>query len=244
MNRYGLIGFPLGHSFSQRFFNAKFARESIANARYDLFPISDLEEYPALIQTIPHLKGLNVTIPHKQGIIRYLDQLDPAAAEIRAVNTIKFTESGSVGFNTDWLGFKQSLLEFLPDILPERSLILGTGGSSKAVAYALTQLGITYQFVSRQKTPDVLVYDELDSQLIGEHLLIINSTPLGMFPDIESSPAIPYCFLTSRHFLFDLVYNPGETKFMQLGKAIGAKVTNGERMLFAQAEAAWEIWNS
>ncbi len=245
MNRYGLIGFPLTHSFSQRYFTEKFAREGIIDSRYDLFEMPDTSALPDLL-SLPGLRGLNVTIPHKQAVLSYLDRIDPAAEKIGAVNVIKVNEDGSrTGYNSDYYGFRQSLADWLTSLNRSstgmRALVLGTGGASKAVTVALTDLDITFMYVSRTKTDRTLSYDELDSYLT-EYELLINCSPVGTFPHVDEAPSIPYALLTARHLLYDLVYNPAETKFMQLGRQHGTAVHNGLRMLELQAEKAWEIW--
>ena len=245
MTRYGLIGFPLTHSFSQRYFTGKFHREGIADSRYDLFDMPDITALPEVF-TLPGLRGLNVTIPHKQAVIPYLDRLDASAEKIGAVNVIKFEADGSrTGYNSDYFGFRQSLVDWLTSLNREptglQALVLGTGGASKAVTVALTDLGISYTYVSRSKTADTLAYSDI-ADVIDQHYLIINGSPVGTYPRVDDAPNLPYHLLTSAHLLYDLVYNPAETKFMQLGKARGAATHNGLRMLELQAEKAWEIW--
>lgn len=245
MNRYGLIGFPLTHSFSQRYFTEKFVREGIMDSRYDLFEMPDITALTDLL-TLPGLRGLNVTIPHKQNVLPYLDRIDPSAEKIGAVNVIKVDADGSrTGYNSDYYGFRQSLVDWLTSLNRPltgiRALVLGTGGASKAVTVALTDLGIGYTYVSRTKTDTTLSYDELPLHL-NEYELLINCSPVGTYPRVAEAPAIPYDLLTERHLLYDLVYNPAETTFMQLGHQHGAAVHNGLRMLELQAEKAWEIW--
>ena len=245
MTRYGLIGFPLTHSFSQRYFTEKFAREGIIDSQYDLFDMPDITTLPDLL-SMPDLRGLNVTIPHKQAVLPYLDRLDASAEKIGAVNVIKFEADGSrTGYNSDYYGFKQSLIDWLTSrgrtVTALQALVLGTGGASKAVTVALTDLGIPYKFVSRTKADHALTYDEI-ADILPDHQLIINGSPVGTYPHIDKAPALPYYQLTDRHLLYDLVYNPAETKFMQLGRAQGAATYNGLRMLELQAEKAWEIW--
>lgn len=242
---FGLIGKKLGHSFSANFFNKKFADEGIDNV-YKLFPLPDITDFPALIKENPDLQGLNVTIPYKQEVIPYLDCLSEEVMDMGAVNVIKFSRDNNrvflKGYNTDYIGFKNSLMPLLrPDIM--NALVLGTGGASKAVGYALKQLGINVTFVSRNPKEGQLSYDDLTNALIEKNLLIVNTTPLGMFPDVESCPPIPYQFLTDKHICFDVVYNPEETEFMKRAKARGATVENGIQMLKLQAIAAWDIWN-
>jgi shikimate dehydrogenase len=246
-DKFGLIGFPLGHSFSKKYFTDKFTREGIA-ASYELFPLQDINELKSLVLKQPGLKGLNVTIPHKQVVIKLLDEVSGEVVTIKAVNTISIkTVNGKMvlkGWNTDAPAFESELIEFAGN-KPSTALVLGTGGAAAAVKFVLNKLGWHYKSVSR--TPmnhDEISYDELLDDLINSTRLIVNTTPLGMFPDVDSAPPIPYSQLTDNHYLFDLVYNPVETKFMSLGKSNGAKVINGLGMLHKQAELAWEIWQS
>ena len=256
MTRYGLIGHPLTHSFSQTYFTDKFARERITNARYDLFDMADVQtELPKLLR-LPGLRGLNVTIPHKTSVLPFMDRLDESARKVGAVNVIRVEADGSrTGFNSDQYGFRQSLTEWVADtvrhqsdnpdvlsILPASALVLGTGGASKAVVAALTDLGITHKMVSRTPTPNGLTYVDLPNY-IADYQLIINCSPVGTYPHADAAPDLPYDLLTTEHWLYDLVYNPAETEFMRRGRAQGATATNGHRMLVLQAEKAWEIWN-
>ncbi len=245
MNRYGLIGFPLTHSFSQRYFTGKFAREGILDSQYELFEMPDVARLPALLET-PDLRGLNVTIPHKQAVLPHLDRLDASAEKVGAVNVIRIEKDGSrTGFNSDYYGFRQSLQDWLQSlgrtINGLRALVLGTGGASKAVTAVLSDIAISYQSVSRSKTKTTITYDEIPG-LINDYLLVINCSPVGTFPHPDEAPALPYDQLTNRHLLYDLVYNPAETRFMKLGHEHGAATHNGLRMLELQAEKAWEIW--
>lgn len=242
MRTFGLIGFPLSHSFSVRYFEEKFSKENIRDAQYLNFPIESIEDFPALIKE-QNLSGLNVTIPYKQQVIEYLDELDSIAEVIGAVNLIKFENGKRKGYNTDVHGFRESLKNLIGKQKP-KALIIGTGGSSKAVSYALKELGIEFNFVSRRKTSEVFTFSDLNQEIISEHLLIINTTPLGMFPNESDCAPIPYPFISPAHFLFDLVYNPAETLFLKNGKAQGASVKNGYEMLVLQAEENWRIWNS
>lgn len=240
MKHYGLIGFPLGHSFSKRYFTEKFARENLA-ADYNLFELETVEMFPNFLKD-NDLSGLNVTIPYKQSVIPFLNELDETAREVRAVNTIKFCKNGSLkGFNTDVIGFEQSLLPLLKSH-HTRALVFGTGGASKAVAFVLKKLGIEFSFVSRTKLVGGFTYSEMTPELIASHFLLINTTPLGMFPKIEAKPEIPYNSLTANHLLYDLVYNPAKTVFLFEGEKRGATVQNGLPMLQAQAEAAYRVW--
>jgi shikimate dehydrogenase len=250
MDLYGLIGYPLTHSFSKRYFTDKFTREKIKESSYELFEMKSLEDLPKLLKTKTDLRGLNVTIPHKKDVIAYVDDLDDASAErIGAVNTIKIYADGSTkGFNTDYYGFRQSLVEWL-DRRGEscsnfKALVLGNGGAAKAVMVALQDLHVEFQLVSRQKDNDSILYQELTEELLSSHLLIINTTPLGTFPNTEECPDLPYQWITKKHFMYDLVYNPAETLFLKKGMEKGAVVQNGLKMLQMQAEKSWEIWTT
>jgi shikimate dehydrogenase len=247
MKEFGLIGYPLGHSFSKKYFTQKFEKENISDARYELFPLPDIAEFNTLIRKRPQLKGLSVTIPHKEVVIPFLDELSEEAKVIGAVNTIKITRNQNIihakGHNTDVFGFTKSLKETGRNF--HQALILGSGGASKAVAYALAKTGIQYHTVTRNKknkSKEFLAYNELDKSLIQNSDLIINTTPLGTFPNPEQAPDIPYKHITDNHFLFDLVYNPSETLFMKKGKTQGAVVKNGLMMLHYQADKAAEIF--
>lgn len=245
---YGLIGYPLGHSFSAKYFNNKFAQEGIDNS-YCLFPLKSIEELIDLLNNKPSLQGLNVTIPYKEKVISYLQNISPEAKAIGAVNVINITSSNTgrapilSGYNTDWKGFSLSLIPLLSEKI-KSALVLGTGGASKAVIFALKKLGIQAKSVSRNKSENCLTYSELTQEVIKRHLLIVNTTPLGMSPDIASFPDIPYQYLTEQHICYDLVYNPQVTEFMKKSEANGAKVKNGLEMLHLQAELSWEIWNA
>jgi shikimate dehydrogenase len=246
ISNYGLLGFPLGHSFSRKFFTAKFANENIP-AVYENFELSDIDTLPSVIDSKPNLRGFNVTIPYKQQVLRFLDELNPLAAEIGAVNTVKVVnENGKrrlVGFNTDIIGFCDSLRPHLrPDI--KRGLVLGTGGASKAVIVGLRSFGIEPIVVSRRQGEGVITYEDIDQKLLSECLLIVNTTPLGMFPAVDNCADIPYELLTSRHVCYDLVYNPSETLFMRRAAEFGAETVNGSEMLEGQALAAWRIWQT
>lgn len=241
---YGLIGKKLGHSFSADFFNEKFRNEGLDEV-YRLFPIPSVDDVTELIHSHPSLKGLNVTIPYKQQIVPLLDFVSEDAARIGAVNVVKVIKKWDKifleGYNSDWIGFRDSLQ---PLLSPEmrKALVLGTGGASRAVAYALESLGITVTKVSREKKEGTLLYDELTPDIIREHLIIVNTTPLGMWPDIDTGPPLPYNAMTPSHLCYDLVYNPDETLFMKKSNQYGAVVKNGLEMLHLQAIAAWNIW--
>lgn len=238
--KFGLIGYPLGHSFSKIFFEEKFRQEGYSNFSYDLYPVRDLHDIIPLLQQ--NLFGLNVTIPYKSAILNYLHEVDETAFLIGAVNVMVYVDGKWLGFNTDYTGFKESFIIWLKgQPLPRRALILGTGGASKAVRFALLQLSIPSATVSSQGNGDYS-YEGLTDKLILEHDLIINATPLGMFPETRDAPMIPYGALTPKHRLFDLVYNPPNTLFLARGSAAGAKTKNGLEMLHLQAEHAWLIW--
>tara|TARA_B110000503_G_scaffold20733_1_gene31279 strand:- start:10068 stop:10799 length:732 start_codon:yes stop_codon:yes gene_type:complete len=243
MAKYGLIGKNIGYSFSKAFFTTKFSQENRTDT-YLNFDIASIESLKDVIQANETLKGLNITIPYKESVIPLLDRIDKEAKKIGAINTIKIHQDGSlVGYNTDHYGFAKALADFLP--LKEKSaLILGTGGASKAVSYVLDAMNYKYQLVSRTKTETTLSYDELNEDVISNHLLIINCTPLGTFPKTQEFPDIPYQYLSKDHLLFDLIYNPLETVFLRLGRAQGTQVTNGLKMLEYQAKKAWSIWKS
>ena len=243
MKKFGLIGYPLTHSFSKKYFAEKFEREGIADCHYDLYEMADVaKNLPALLQT-PGLRGLNVTIPHKQAVLPFLSRLDNSAEKVGAVNVVRVETDGSLtGFNSDYYGFRQSLQEWVEgEKAALKALVLGTGGASKAVVAALNDLGIPHKMVSRTKTTNNLIYAELPGQLI-DYKLIVNCSPVGTYPTIDEAPDLPYNELTPDHWLYDLVYNPAETLFMRRASEQGAHVLNGHRMLVLQAEKAWDIW--
>ena len=245
MRRFGLIGRTLGHSFSARYFADKFAREGLAEqCRYDLFELEQVEHVKDLLLRTEGLEGFNVTIPYKQQIIPLLHSLSREAREIGAVNCVKVATDGTLtGYNTDIDGIRLSLDELLGEESVEAALILGTGGASQAVQYVLSERNIRYQLVSRDKSKGDLTYDELTSEVMSSHRLIINSSPVGMYPHCDEAPAVPYHLLSAKHYLFVLVYNPERTLFMERGAAQGAHTLSGLAMLYAQAESAWKIWN-
>ncbi len=245
MKKYGLLGYPLGHSFSRNYFNQKFEAERI-DAEYLNFEIPEIKEIKNVIKENPELNGLNVTIPYKEQVIPYLDDLDEDARLIGAVNVIKFSKGlfGKVklkGYNSDIIGFKQSIEPLLKEH-HRKALILGTGGASKAVFQGLKQLGVASTFVSRKAKEYCITYEEITPKVMEQYTVIVNTTPLGMYPNVNACPDIPYDLLTSDHLLYDLLYNPDETLFMRKGKEKGAVVKNGLEMLLLQAFAAWEIW--
>jgi len=237
MRHFGIIGFPLLHSFSAKYFNERFATEKI-EAEYSLYPMKELtnERMNELLDT---LNGMNVTMPYKQAIIPYLEQLDETAEAVGAVNVVH----KRVGYNTDCIGFMESIRPLLCEN-DHKALVLGTGGASKAVCYGLKKLGLSPTLVSRTPKEGMLGYDQLTEELMNEYTVIVNCTPLGMAPEENTYPAIPYEWISARHLLFDCVYNPEETLFLQKGKAQGARIKNGMEMLFGQAKAAWKIWNN
>lgn len=239
--KFGLIGYPLSHSFSQNYFTERFKRLGLVDFSYALLPIQSEAGFPSVLHD--DYFGLNVTIPHKSAILNYLNEIDPAALQIGAVNTIVRTGIYSwKGYNTDVLGFTESLLEWYGDErLPENALVLGSGGSSKAVCYALQRLGINTSVVSRSGAGH-LVYDDLTKDIMNQHRLIINTTPLGMMPNESACPSIPYEYVTPEHRVFDLIYNPLNTLFLSQSENLGAKVKNGLDMLYKQADQAWLIW--
>lgn len=258
MKKYGLIGYPLSHSFSKTYFENKFSKEGIEDHSYDLFPIQSLSEFEKLLSDHPDLCGLNVTIPYKIGVMFYLDKVDPAAKAIDAVNCIKIVHQTPVesfftgeissksirleGFNTDCYGFEESLRPLLKKH-HTKALVLGSGGASRAVTYVLQKLNIEFKLVSRRKTRKQITYSDLTPSVMKEHTLIINTTPLGMTPNIDAFPDIPYDQISENHLLYDLIYNPVETAFLRKGRDQGSMTKNGQEMLELQAEKSWDIWS-
>lgn len=246
MRQFGLIGKSLQHSFSADYFKKKFITGNISNCSYDLFPISKIEELPLLISSKPELMGFNVTIPYKKSILPYLDQLDDVAKEVGAVNTVKvIREKDRIflkGYNTDVFGFEFSTDEL---INVRGALILGSGGAAEAVCYVFKKLGIPFLIVSGKSTGSGKIgYEKLTEELVRNYPMIVNATPVGMFPEVQNAPSIPYKYLTPQNFLYDLIYNPPETLFLKKGRQAGAKILNGLTMLQLQADKSWEIWNS
>ncbi len=241
MNTYGLIGNPVEHSFSEKYFTEKFKREKI-EAKYKTFKLKDITELQDIIKKEGDLKGLNVTIPFKEEVIPFLDEVEAQAESIGAVNTIKFEDGKRIGYNSDVFGFMKSLFPLI-EKQHTNALVLGTGGASKAIVHALHSLGIDYKMVSRSPKTNQFSYEEIDEDIMNEYKLIINCTPLGTYPKTEESPAIPYKFLTPQHLLYDLTYNPPITQFLANGQQRGCKIFNGQKMLEFQAERSWEIWN-
>jgi shikimate dehydrogenase len=242
MRIFGLIGKQLDHSYSKNYFKKKFNNEKIADASYENFSLTNIKDFKDLIQQYI-FTGINVTTPFKKSIIPYLDELSPEVNLIGATNTILFSEGKTIGFNTDIYGFQKSITPFLENTM-ERALILGTGGASMAVAHVLDKIGIDCLFVSRNPDKNQMSYNEVNNQVIKHHLLIVNTTPLGMYPKIDSYPKIPYEELTEKHLLVDLVYNPEESLFLKKGKEKKSRILNGHSMLIHQAEESWRIWNT
>jgi shikimate dehydrogenase len=245
MRKFGLIGYPLGHSFSKKYFTDKFDIESIADCVYENFPISDIDKLFPLIHSESQLCGLNVTLPYKSSVIKYLDSVSTEAKEIGSVNVVKILRNKGnirlVGFNSDVTGIKDTLFPYFNRI--KTAIVLGTGGSSRSVCYLLKTHGIEVIQVSRTEKPGLLTYSSLKKSILAQSQLIVNTTPVGMFPDVDSKPDIDYSVLGENHILFDLVYNPVITSFLKEGEKQGAATLGGLKMLHSQAEKAWQIWN-
>lgn len=241
MDKYGIIGYPLGHSFSRAFFTEKFQREHI-DAEYVNFEIPSADMLPGIVQANPNLRGLNVTLPHKEAVIPMLDELSDEAKEIGAVNVIRVRDGRLKGFNSDIIGFMDSIRPLLKP-WHQHALVLGTGGASRAIRVGLQRLGIEWTYVSRTPAPGRLTYTDLTPDLMEHYQVIVNCSPVGMFPHVDACPDIPYRLLTDRHLLYDLVYNPQETLFLKRGAERGAAVKNGLEMLHLQALASWRFWN-
>lgn len=245
MDKYGLIGFPLGHSFSKNYFNEKFANEHI-DAEYVNYEIPDIRILKEILASTPDLKGLNVTIPYKEKVIKYLDAISPEAKTIGAVNVIRVRHNGKKtllkGFNSDVIGFTRSIAPLI-ESFHKKALILGTGGASKAINYGLKSLGLETLFVSRNKRKGLITYDEITADTVHEYNVIVNCTPVGMYPHADECPRLPYEAMDNHNLLYDLLYNPDETLFMKKGAAAGAVTKNGLEMLLLQAFASWEFWN-
>ena len=246
MDKYGLIGYPLGHSFSISYFNQKFADENI-DAEYVNFEIPSIDDLQEILDTNLDLLGLNVTIPYKEKVIPFLDSISPEAQAIGAVNVIRIKHEGRKvklkGFNSDVIGFTQSIEPMLDKKWHQKALVLGTGGASKAITYGLKSLGIEPVYVSRYQRPGTIQYEQITPEVVKEYNVIVNCTPLGMYPHVEECPLLPYEAMDSHTILYDLIYNPDETLFMKKGRKQGADVKNGLEMLLLQAFASWEIWN-
>ena len=243
MRLFGLIGYPLSHSFSKKYFTEKFEQEEITECRYDLFPIKTIDELPLLVRNNPELEGLNVTIPYKKQVLSFLDASNIPDG-LDACNCINITDGNLVGYNTDVTGFERSLKPLLKSY-HKKALVLGNGGATAAVIFVLEKLGISFEIVSRKlHDGSTFTYRDIDKKIIAENTLIVNTTPLGMYPDTEACAEIPYQFISDKHLLFDLVYNPDKSLFLQKGEERGARIKNGEEMLILQAEESWRIWNS
>lgn len=244
MPTYGIIGYPLSHSFSKKYFDEKFAVEKIANAEFESYPIRFISEFPSIIEEHTSLKGLSVTIPYKEQVLQYVSDQSPEVKEIGAANCIRIRDNQLAAFNTDIIGFERS---FIKNLKPgqRKALILGTGGASKAVQYVLRKLGMGYLLVSRKKNdlPGHVTYKDLSEKILADHQVIINASPVGMFPNEDACPGINYNLITPQHYLYDLVYNPQKTLFLKKGEEKGATVENGLEMLIIQAEENWRIWN-
>jgi shikimate dehydrogenase len=242
--RYGIIGYPLSHSFSPGYFAAKFEREGLTDCRYDAYPLASIDLLPTLLAETPGLRGLNVTIPYKSSVIPYLDGLSGEAAAVGAVNVVKIEGGKLFGHNSDVHGFEVSLRNFLPKPLPAnlQALVLGTGGAAKAVQFVLKKMGVPHLLVSRRESKENTTYEAITPSIFAAHQLIVNTTPLGMSPNINDCPPIPYELATPSHYFYDLVYNPEKTRFLAQGEAAGGHILNGLPMLYLQAERAWQIW--
>ena len=242
MKKYGLIGYPLAHSFSKEFFLKKFFNEKIDNSTYNNYELNDLNNFKSLVKIEKELRGLNVTIPYKEKIIPFLDEVDEIAFIIGSVNVIKFDNGKLKGYNSDYLAFRDTLIDWLPNY-NYKALVLGSGGSSKAVGYALKNLGIDFQVVSRMSSHNKISYKELDNSMIKENRLIVNTTPLGMYPKVELFPHLDFTLINEENYVYDLVYNPEITILQKKALQKGAKVKNGIEMLYKQAEISWDLWN-
>lgn len=241
--KFGLVGKNISYSFSRGYFSEKFKHLGLDNHSYVNFDLPKIEAFEKLLPDNPEIKGMNVTIPYKEAVIPYLNKLDSKAERIGAVNTIKVTEDGLTGYNTDYYGFQKSIEPFIKKH-HNKALILGTGGASKAIAFVFEELDIDYKYVSRNPLKNQLSYQDLDKSIFEEFSILVNSTPVGTHPKVDQKPNIPYKYLNEKHLLFDLIYNPKKTAFLLEGEARGASICNGSRMLGLQAEKAWEIWNN
>lgn len=242
MRLYGLLGYPLSHSFSQKYFTEKFQNLGLQDAAYENFSLPNISELQAILDNREGLEGFNITIPYKKDVLKFLDHASQAVQEIGACNCVRIVNGKRFGYNTDVVGFEQTLAPFLKPH-HTKALILGTGGASAAVEWVLKKLGIVYLSVSRIASATTISYEQIDQVIMTTHTLVINTTPLGMYPKIDACPNLPYQFMNEQHHLFDLVYNPEETQFLTKGKAQGASIQNGWEMLILQAEESWRIWN-
>lgn len=243
MRLFGLVGHPLTHSFSKKYFTEKFDKEGMADCRYELFPIESMEQFRGLLQANPELEGLNITVPYKKQVLSFLNDTQHIPVSLDACNCIRIRNGNLIGYNTDWIGFSHSLL---PLLQPHhtKAMVLGNGGATAAVIFVLQKSGIESTIVSRTLHHNSgITYQEIDEAFMQEHTIIINTTPLGMYPRENACPEIPYPYITSKHLLYDLVYNPEKTLFLQKGEEQGASIKNGAEMLVLQAEESWRIWN-
>ncbi|NCI49257.1 shikimate dehydrogenase [Sediminibacterium roseum] len=243
MPRFGLLGYPLTHSFSQQYFTEKFGKLGLTDCVYDNFSLPDIEELRAVLERYKDLRGFNITIPYKKQVLGFLHESTDAVKAMGACNCVDIKNGALKGHNTDVVGFEQSLAPFLRSY-HTKALVLGTGGASAAVEFVLHKLGIGVQYVSRSASAGAIAYEDITGEIMATHKLIVNTTPVGMYPNVHDFPAIPYQFITTEHHLYDLVYNPAETRFLELGRARGAGTQNGYEMLILQAEESWRIWNT
>ncbi|MEY2903157.1 MAG: hypothetical protein RLY89_2263 [Bacteroidota bacterium] len=242
MRLYGLLGYPLSHSFSQKYFTEKFQNLGLKDIAYENFSIPNIDELQEILDKRAGLAGFNITIPYKKEVLAFLDHASQAVQEIGACNCVRIVNGKRIGYNTDVVGFEQTLAPFLKPH-HKKALILGTGGASAAVEWVLKKLGIDYLSVSRTVSDNTITYEQIDEAIMTTHTLVINTTPLGMYPNMDACPNLPYLFMNEQHHLFDLVYNPEETQFLAKGKSQGASIQNGWEMLILQAEESWRIWN-
>lgn len=246
MRKFGLIGYPLGHSFSRKYFSEKFIRENIRGCSYDNYPLKSLDIFPDLVSADPEICGLNVTIPYKTEILKYIDETGPGIEEIGAVNVLKIKRIENkikiFGYNSDVTGIRESVIPYLKGNV-KKALILGTGGASRAVRYVLAEMGLKITLVSRSEKQGCITYRQISPEIIQQADIVVNTTPLGMYPDINTAPDIDYGLLNEKHILFDLVYNPEMTRFLKMGQERGCRIIKGMPMLISQAERSWEIWN-
>ena len=243
MRRFGLLGFPLTHSFSQKHFTKKFEELELSDCVYENFSVQNIEAFSEILQNRKDLRGFNITIPYKKRVLSFLHEISAVVNEIGACNCVNIINDRLIGHNTDAIAFEQSVSPFLQSH-HRNALVLGTGGASAAIVFVLKKLGIQFQFVSRTPSETAITYENVNEAILSSHLLIINTTPVGMYPNVEDFPNLPYQFISAHHHLYDLTYNPIETKFLEKGRLQGATTQNGQDMLVLQAEESWRIWNS
>ena len=243
MRRFGLLGFPLTHSFSQKYFTQKFEKLGLRDCVYENFSIQYIQDFTQILESRNDLRGFNITIPHKKHVLSFLNEVSEVVKEIGACNCVHIKNGQLIGHNTDAIAFEQSLSPFLQSH-HKSALVLGTGGASAAIVFVLKKMGIDFQFISRTNSENAINYESVNEEILAFHHLIINTTPVGMFPNTEDFPNLPYQFITKQHHLYDLIYNPLETKFLEKGRLQGATIQNGQEMLVLQAEESWRIWNS